>query len=196
MRRALAVLAVALAAPSAAFACACCADRGEWHQLEQKNGQLELGELNRLRWATPARLFQGPGGLEAVKGIATPAPIYSVRLRRVGKSWTFTFRDARNRAGTLAFEVPAVGVQLGADLHDGKLAGGGGPLLYKEWRLAGPVTAKGIFASGARRASFRLILQGRGNNCVNADDFRRWTLQVSGPDARYSLFGTLAKAAS
>jgi hypothetical protein len=69
---------------------------------------------------------------------------------------------------------------------------GTGPLLYKEWKLTGDITAFGAFdrANGARQ-KLTLILQGRGNSCTSAADFTHWTLVTEGPKGTYSLFGEL-----
>ena len=56
------------------------------------------------------------------------------------------------------------------------MGGGGGPLLYRELRLEGSLTATGAL----RGTRYRLVLQGRGNNCLNAGDLRAWHLDVSG----------------
>jgi hypothetical protein len=36
-----------------------------------------------------------------------------------------------------------------------------------------------------------LIVQGTGNSCTSAADFKHWTLVMQGPKANYSLFGDL-----
>ena len=41
----------------------------------------------------------------------------------------------------------------------GQQGGGGGPLLYKEWRFEGSATGAGVFKTW-RGAKFRLVLQG------------------------------------
>jgi hypothetical protein len=38
-----------------------------------------------------------------------------------------------------------------------------------------------------------LILHGHGNSCTSSDHFTHWTLVVSGPKARYRLFGELIR---
>lgn len=81
-----------------------------------------------------------------------------------------------------------------ADIHDGKLSAGGGPLLYKEWRLEGEIKGNGIFKNGtAAPATYVLVLQGRGNGCDNAEDFAHWRLQVRGEQADYAFYGKLAR---
>ncbi len=72
---------------------------------------------------------------------------------------------------TLSLPLSAKMLRYRADVHDGK-ASGGGPLLYKEWRFEGPVKGTGFFRPGITpEARYLLVLQGRGNNCDNAEDF-------------------------
>jgi hypothetical protein len=80
------------------------------------------------------------------------------------------------------------------DIHDGKQSGGGGPLLYKEWRFEGRVNGSGIFRSETVvPIRYYLVFQGRGNACDNAKDFANWRLEVSGKKAGYAFYGNLAQ---
>jgi hypothetical protein len=100
------------------------------------------------------------------------------------------FKDKAGRTGTLSFTLPASIVQFAADIQDGQESAGGGPLLYKEWRLTGPVTGTGVFKKGSTpQTKFRLVLQGRGNSCTSAEMFDNWKLQVFGPRASYQFYG-------
>jgi len=42
-------------------------------------------------------------------------------------------------------------------------------------------------------AKYFLVLRGRGNGCDNAEDFKRWRLQVAGRNAEYAFYGELAE---
>ena len=80
-----------------------------------------------------------------------------------------------------------------ADIHDGQTSGGGGPLLYKEWRFEGRVTGTGLFRAGiVGPTKYLLVLQGRGNGCQDAGDFKHWRLQIKGRKAEYAFYGELA----
>ncbi len=185
-------LAAGLLAPATAYACACCADDGHWSERSTPLHALERDELARVRLGPAARTFVSPAGLQGVRGIASPSVRYAVSGSTRFESWSLRFRDARGRTGTLRLFLPGRATLLAADVRDGRRAGAGGPLLYKEWRLAGRVTGTGIFRAGLTgRPRFRLILQGRGVLCTTAEDFAHWTLQVTGPRARFSLFGSL-----
>jgi hypothetical protein len=103
---------------------------------------------------------------------------------------------ASGKTGSLEFTTPKAGKRFFIDVHDGKMGGGGGPLLYKELRLRVPLTGTGIFEPGmAGGPKARLVFQGRGNVCTAAEQFTHWTLVVSGPKASYVLFGALATPA-
>jgi hypothetical protein len=173
VRRAVAVLAAlgALVWAGEAFACACCGEPGTWYEETSPLGALERDALSRLRFTT-ARPVPGP------EEVMRPVPIKATLTRT-------TWRWQLGPSTTLTFHLPRVIRTLVADIHDGKRSGGGGPLLYRELRLEGSLTATGAL----RGTRYRLVLQGRGNNCLNAGDFRAWHLDVAG-GARYSLYGT------
>jgi len=173
MRRAVAVLAllVPLLTAGSASACACCAEPGTWYQARTPFGATERALLGQLRFTT-AREVAGPE--ETIRPQA-------VRATLTGRTWRWQL----GTAATLTFQLPLSALIFAADIHDGKMGGGGGPLLYKELRLTGRLTATGAL-HGTR---YVLVLQGRGNNCPNAVDFRSWHLDVSGP-RQIALYGT------
>jgi hypothetical protein len=200
LRRAALVAATSLALLARtpdARACACCADPGERIESVGPLDAYEKGELGRLRFAKAAKLYLNAAGFDVVKGISDPADAYEVALARQGDLWTFTFKDAKKNAGTLAVNLPAKIESFFVDTHDKKQAATTDPVLYKEWRLAAPVTGTGIFKPGMTGSpTVRLILHGHGNNCTSAEQLTAWTLIVSGPKASYTLFGTLATPAA
>jgi hypothetical protein len=167
-------LAAALAGPSAAIACACCSEPGTWYQFKAPLRPDERAELAKLRFQTANWVQTNEGG----PGFDRLA----MRATLAGKTWRWRLAGGR----TLTLRLPVSATQLAADVHDGKMGGGGGPLLYKEVRLEGPVTTGGIL----RGTRYRLVLQGRGNNCLNTRDLRSWHLDISGGPEPYSLYGT------
>jgi hypothetical protein len=207
------VLLLALGGASAALvsaparrvlACACCADEGTRVEGEQKLEGWMLGELRRVRFGATARLRTGDGEMaDYAKGIREPADSYQVALTRAtdkrGEVWTLAFRDAAGRSGTLGWVLPRVVEELSVDPRDGQSGKVGGPLLYKELRLRMPVDATGVFEpgkAGGAGMTARLVLQGRGNRCMAAEQLTHWSLAVSGPRAGYLFFGTLVAPAS
>ena len=204
-KRATALLVVAstllFSLPANSYACACCADDGEWNEGKAKIDDSTLKEINLLNPAPTASLYTTdafPDGTTGIAGIAEgSSQSYGVSLSRDGRKWTLVLTDNKGRRGTLVFSVPLAATFLNADIHDGLKGGGGGPLLYKELRLEGKVWGNGIFARGITAdTKFRLVLQGRGNRCPSAEDFKNWNLHISGPKANYSFYGSFARPAS
>lgn len=193
------LLSVAIAAlllsPIGALACACCSNTGHYFSGEVDLGEHPRSELQRIRVARTAYLFTSEAGLdEDSLGIDRPKTSYTVMGAFVGNVWRLTFRSGTN-TGTLELPLPSKMWNHSADIHDGKLSPGGGPLLYKEWRLEGDVKGSGFFKTGmASPAKYVLVLQGRGNGCDNAGDFGNWRLQVRGEKADYAFYGKLARS--
>src|SRR5262249_51683441 len=141
-------------------------------------------------------LFLNDAGFAAVEGVTDPSDAYDMTQARSGDRWTFTFKDAKGRTGALSLTLPANLEAFFVDPQDGKQSGGGGPLLYKEWRFVAPLTATGIFKpTMAGSPTVRIVPQGRGNVCTDAEQFTHYAIIVSGPKAHYTLYGSLAKAA-
>ena len=182
LRLAILVAFAALAAAPSAAACACCAEQNEWFQYTDR---IQTRELNRVRFAQLAFVFPDT---ERIQGISHPLASYGLVVARSGRAWTLKL----GTRGALTFTLPLRAEQYGADLHDGKMGGGGGPLLYKELRIRGTTRGGGDFKGGA----FTLVLMGRGNNCFAAESYTRWRIEVSGKGVRYALRGTLAKPRS
>lgn len=182
------------AAPArSSFFCACCVPEGTWYERSARMGEYESSQIARLKFSAKAETYMTEAGAEMVKGVAPPVGSdYALAASRKGRRWELSFKDDQGRAGTLALEATPVAVSFGADTHE---AGGNGAVLYKEMRLKGRVASgTGIFQKGVTATTaFRLILQGRGNGCLNAEDFSHWTLQISGPKASYSFHGSFAK---
>jgi hypothetical protein len=165
-------------------ACACCTDEGAWYQRTERS---DLTQLDRVRMATAANKYSGPGDEGEL------ASNYSLTHTRNGRRWQLRFRDEQGKTGTLSFLLPPNLITFGADLHDSE-PGGLGPLLYQEWRLAGTAQAAGFFKSIFKGpARFQLILQGRGRGCIEAENFKHWTLQLSDAKDTYSFYGALDK---
>ena len=178
MRALLTVFAVAaaFAAPSAAIACACCSEPGTWYQFKAPLRADERAELAKLRFRTANWVETNEGG----PGLGFDR--LALRATLFGRTWRWQLAGGR----MLTLRLPVSATQFAADVHDGKMGAGGGPLLYKEIRLDGPLTTGGIL----RGTRYRLVLQGRGNNCLNTRDLRSWHLDVSGGTEPYSLYGT------
>lgn len=188
------LLASLLSLPSRVWACACCAEEGQYQIGFSKLSASELSLMKRMRFGETAHLFATAAGLdEDAKGLSHPAKTYSLTGSLVGNLWKLVFRDGNN-SGTLKLPLPAKMLSYQADIHDGKTGGGGGPLLYKEWRFEGQVNGTGFFQAGTIASTkYFLVFQGRGNNCGNAEDFTHWRLEITGKKAGYAFYGELAK---
>lgn len=156
--------------------------------------QYEMSELRSMKLGKVAKLYTTEADMEGMKGL--PVESYSFDLLanffNPGRSTTMTFKGERGETGSLTLFLPRTATFFGADLHDYP-EGSAGPILYKEWRLEGRVGGSGFFRKGiAPGTRFRLILQGRGNNCLSSSDFKSWRLQVSGPRASYAFYGLFA----
>lgn len=191
----LAAIACLLLSPSATLACACCSNPGHYFSGSVDLDEYPLSELKRLRFARTATLFATEAGIEEDSvGIDQPKLNYVLQGTFVGNVWRLTFRSGP-RTGILELPLPSKMWNHSADIHDGKLSPGGGPLLYKEWRLEGAIKGSGFFKNGmAAPATYVLVLQGRGNGCDNAGDFGNWRLQVRGEKADYAFYGKLARS--
>ena len=191
---ALALLASVLLLPARAWACACCSNEGDYYVSTSKPGEYELSVARQLRFGPTANLYMTEGEMEDLaKGITQPSEKYTLGGSLVGGAWKLTFRDG-NKTGTLSLPLPLRMTSYTADIHDGQTSGGGGPLLYKEWRFEVQASGTGIFRSGmAAPTKYLLVLQGRGNACHNAEDFKHWRLQISGRKTSYAFYGELAE---
>ena len=149
--------------------------------------------MKEMRFGGTAQLYLTEADMEeAIKGLAHRAERYAVSGSLVGGAWKLTFRDG-DKSGTLSLPLPAKMSSYAADIHDGRTSGGGGPLLYKEWRFEGPVSGTGLFRDGlVAPARYVLVLQGRGNGCDNSEDFTHWRLKVTGRKADYAFYGEMA----
>ena len=196
LRRALfssAALAAVLSLPAQAWACACCSSEGEYRFSAGRPSEYERSIAQQIRFGPTATLYTAEADLEdAAKGVAHVAEKYALGGSLVGGAWRLTLRDG-GKTGTLSLPLPARWTSYTADIHAGQTSPGGGPLLYKEWRFEGQVSGTGFFKAGiAGPTKYVLVLQGRGNGCQDALDFKHWRLQVSGRKAAYAFYGELA----
>ena len=188
--------------PLDAFACACCAEPGEYIISTEKPDDYKLGLLKELKFEDAANLFMTEAGFDAIKGLSGIAKDYDSNdwvaspqffgLNNIfaAKTWKFNFKTKKGKNGTLVLPLPTQMLSFKADIHDlqeGEVS------LYKEWRFKGNVqSGNGFFSpSIVPPTTYFLVLQGRGNNCDNAEDFTHWRLEITGKNANYAFFGKL-----
>jgi hypothetical protein len=186
--------------PSAANPfCACCADPGTWDLETRKIEDYQIKELDRLTLDGVANFYSTDAWPDDVSGVTAPNGYedgyFVISMVRVQRDWKLFFKTLKGEKGALILTISVMATFFNADIVEGprperKMTAG----LYKEIRLHGDVRGTGIFAKGmAPKTKFRLVLQGGGNWCLNAEDFNRWNLRVSGPRAEYTIYGYFAK---
>lgn len=186
-----AVLALAAAAPQAE-ACACCTDTGQRYVGVERFDARLREEIGRLRFLAEAELYTGQAEPSDIKGIANPSQKYEVHVAQEERRWVFAFRDGKGRSGTLTLAMPDTVSVFSVDPRNDEREGGTGPALYKEWKVTSPAAGGGIFAPGLGKGQrLTLVLHAHGNSCTSADMASHWTLMLSGPKARYHLFGKM-----
>jgi hypothetical protein len=171
----------------AGMRCACCADPGTWSEVARRITPEEFAELGRLSFGSMATTFVTPAGLDGIRGITSPSDQYRVVHRGRTRDWRLELSGPNGSRGDLQFTIPDRGTFFMTDLRGDGTAAPGGPVLYKELRVRGPLGGTGSFRSG----TFNFVLQGRGNSCYHADDFTTWILQVRGNGIAYAIFGSL-----
>lgn len=180
--------------PEMTSACACCSNAGQWFEYKKALDENDYEVLNQAKLSAKLHMYESSGEDE---GIAVTSSDFTLKLSRVQSRWTVALQGVEGEKGTLVLSILPSAIFFGADPRDGKVSNGGGPLLYKEVRLEGRVRGTGVFAKGIRPDSrFRLVLQGRGNACLLAQDLNNWVLQIYGKQANFAFYGTLEKPVS
>ena len=181
---------VVLAASTVSFACACCADHGQYWVYTSTPDEYTAGLLKDMRMESGVELFM-TAGEEETKGIGDLGwENLSLVDAFTNNTWKITIKSAAGKTGTLTLPRPAKMTTKKIDIHDKEE---GDPVVYKEFVFEGTVGAgSGVFKSGiVCPTKYTLIFQGRGNNCDNAEDFTHWRLQVNGSKADYAFFGKM-----
>ena len=186
---------LAIAAVDHAHACACCSEPGQRFEATTPLDPGLKEELQALRFSPIASFFTDAGFPESIEGVADPASEpYKLAASLTGDRLTLSLSGAGERKGGIVLPLPADVSRLEIDPRvTSELSAGGGPVLYKEWRLAGTAALDGILAKTAKHATARLILHGQGNGCTSAIDFSHWTLEVRGPGIRFTLLGAFER---
>ncbi|MEP0519055.1 MAG: hypothetical protein ABJO09_04610 [Hyphomicrobiales bacterium] len=188
-----------LAQINSANACACCTEVGQRHEGVREIDDIQRDVLQSIKFASRAELI---GNEDDVKGLAQrsfdePRVSFKYELASIVEPHLLTLelsQDGHEQA-TISFPLPAIMTVFEVDTRDTASSENLlGPLLYREWQLAGEAILTGMAAEGARRARIRLILQGRGNSCPNSQDFSHWALAAEGDDIHFELIGEMKKS--
>lgn len=183
---------VILEASTITFACACCADRGQYWVYTNSPDAYTLGLLRDMRMESGVELFLTDSE-DDTKGIGKLGwEDLSLVDAFANNTWTITIKSATGKSGTLILPRPARMTIKKIDIHD---KDEGDPVVYIEFVFYGIVrSGGGEFRNGiVRPTTYTLIFQGRGNNCDNAEDFTHWRLQVAGAKAAYAFYGKMKK---
>lgn len=192
-----AVLLTLLVWPVSVNACACCSEPGLWAESTERLESYQWAQIEQIKFTGDANMYMNAAGEDGIVGVSNPADEYSLSLSQRRTRWELRFKDKAGRTGTLALTIPNNITVFEADIHDGQTSAGGGPLLYKEWRLTGAASGTGVFRKGnTAQMKYKLVFQGRGNACTSAEMFNNWKLQIFGPRASYSFYGKLKQLAS
>lgn len=194
--------------PGKPYYCACCADEGDYytHSVKVDKEKLSLFAEMKMNKGTDIYMteaedewFRGMKSIE--KGYNDWASTDTVEGNKYlnvqssvnAKNWKFSFTTRDGKTGTLNLLMPLKVESFGADIHDSERSSM--IVLYKEYRFKGTVqSGTGFFSSGlSKPAAYTLILQGRGNYCENATDYKNWRLQIKGAAADFVLMGTFSE---
>jgi hypothetical protein len=165
--------------------CACCADDGEWYERAERITADMRKEINRVKFS------EATNGMSGVEDAPFSDGKFEL-IRSNDTRWQLKYTGSQGKSGSLSLPIPLRLMNFGADVHDGQQGGGGGPLLYKEWRFDGSATGTGAFKLW-RNSKFRLVLQGRGNHCTQAEDFKHWNLSVNQGSTSLSVYGSVVR---
>ncbi|CAN5535165.1 hypothetical protein BH10ACI3_BH10ACI3_11050 [soil metagenome] len=182
--------AMLLAASTVSFACACCADRGQYSVYTRALDTYQLDLLKDMHFGPVPELFLTEGDDEVQAMADLGVGELSLVDAYTNNTWKFVIKSTSGKSGTLILPRPAKMTTKKIDLHDKE---DGDPSLYKEFVFDGFVrSGSGVFKRGiVSPTKYTLIFQGRGNNCDNAEDFTHWRLEVKGSKAHYSFFGKM-----
>lgn len=182
------------------FACACCADSGAYLVRTAMPSEYERSLFSEMKFGEKASLYMTAGEFEAIKGLdvvknendAGTSGDFDLTQTYNNTGWKLTLKTPGGKTGTLTLPRPAKFTSRKIDRNMG-LKVSGEPVLYKEFTFTGTVAAgTGFFAKGiAKPTTYTLAFIGKGNMCDNAQDFDAWHLDVAGPKASYSFFGTM-----
>ena len=197
---ALLLSAAVIAAPSAAFACACCVDPGYYEISTARPSNYEMGYISDIKFDSAGEIYLSEAGFDGVTGLdqlrkdaeADKSIGLNIVETFLGKTWRLTVRSESGREGTLTLPMPKTMVRYKVDQHENEP--GTETYLYKELRFKGPIgSGTGMFRKDVvKGTTYFLVFQGHGNGCDSSADYSHWRLEISGPRARYAFFGKLS----
>ena len=184
--------ALSFAIPASAIACACCASTGQRFVETGKASEYDADQLDRIAFDGKAELLTGEAEPSDIRGLTATETEYVLDVTRKASEWTFIFKTNGVVVGTLSFKPDKL-AKFEVDTRLAEPSAGGMVALYKEWKQTAAVAGTGMFKLPAG-SSLSLILQGSGNSCTSADDFKTWSLVTQGEGFSFLFFGKLAQS--
>lgn len=175
--------------------CACCGEKDQYivSQDEVTDYQKEylFAKLNFEKTVGHCYVMtEDITGLGKGDNSAVYASFNSVDAQYKKNNWVFSFGTKDGKKGSLILPLPDSVRASHIDIHEPQQKGE--IVLYKDLIFKNEVVAgTGIFSAGFSKPVFyKMVIQGRGNNCDNPEDFKHWRLDIEGENARYSFCGT------
>lgn len=182
-------------APDAALACACCTDRAGRYVGVEPLGGWRLDMIGQTTFAAEA--FVAQGAADHPIDLTDFGPTLQLVVRQTKTEIVFALRGDAGRTSEVTLAIPDTISIFEVDPRGSEPDSGLGPVLYKEWQLAGTATVTGVLRplveSGDQKVA--LIVHGRGRGCTEASEFTDWTLTLQGPAGKLTLYGPLTSAA-
>ncbi|MDR2858266.1 MAG: hypothetical protein LBV50_10530 [Novosphingobium sp.] len=192
-----ALLALA-AGPGLAVPAGACADSVQRHAAAERLSQRRMEIVEAMRFGDSAMIAGAEINRDPVEGrdwiIDGNSTRFSLSLDRRPGRMVFTLNgDWGHETGVLTLTLPKkIGIFAVDTAPDEEGDRPTGPMLYRQWRLTGAIVGTGIFRRAAGMGQkATLILHGRGNGCLDADNFYAWSLLLHGPVGKTTLYGPL-----
>lgn len=177
-----------------ALACACCTDRAGRYVAVEPLSAARLDKIEQMTFAEEA--FVAQGAADHPIDLRDFGPTLQLAVRQTKSEIAFAFRSDGGPTSEVTLAVPDTISIFEVDLRGSEPHSGLGPVLYKEWQLAGTTTVTGVLRplveSGDQKVT--LIVHGRGRGCTEASEFTDWTLTLQGPAGKLTLYGALTSA--
>ena len=114
---------ISLLTPLAAFACACCANEGQYFRRPARIQAYELDLIKQMRFDSRAFLLSTEAGPEEDgRGLSDPKVDYALAGSIIKNSFRLTFRDG-SKSGVLTLPLPTNMENYKVDIHDGQQSG-------------------------------------------------------------------------
>jgi hypothetical protein len=150
-------------------------------------GGWRLDMIGQMTFAEEA--FVAPGAADHPIDLTDCGPTLQLAGRQTKTEIVFALRGDAGRTSEVTLAIPDTISIFEVDPRGSEPDSGLGPVLYKEWQLAGRAIVTGVLRplveSGDQKVT--LIVHGRGRGCTEASEFADWTLTLQGPAGKLTL---------